>query len=450
MLPTSGLRVLVADRDAGIRRLLADHLIASGAEIIFATEGQEALKLINNDLALAIVDNEMPQADGLSFLEEVKNRNASTLVIVLSDVADANLLGKVFQNGGFDFMVKPLDFQNLMRTLKKALEVAASRLEVRRLKRSVFSLSSREAFVGSSSQILNLVRQAKDWALGDASIFIEGEEGTGKSLLGRIIHQESSRRTGAFVVLDGHNTSRGQQLLELFGGAGNGKTGATLGKLALAVDGTLFIDNIDGLCPTALNQFAHFLLERRRGGGASGRLSNARIIVASREPMDTLLNKTQLGNSFEQLFMDHILKIPPLRKRLEDVGSLTAFTLNRIAREGGRGGLEIEGAALAVLEKAAWPGNVRQLEEVLEYAALKCERSTITRQDLPSDLQPATGVEKEEGQPELGGRSLRDLEKIAILQTLDLTSGNKSRAAQILGISEKSIYNKMKRHNLRS
>jgi len=442
----------VADRDAGIRRLLADHLIASGAEIIFATDGQEAVQQLNSDLALAIVDNDLPQLSGLSFLETVKKRNCGTLVVILSEVADANLLNSVFQNGGFDFMVKPLDFQNLMRTLKKALEVAVSRLEVRRLKHSVFSLNSREAFVGSSSQILGLVRQAKEWAKEDSPLFIQGETGTGKSLLARIIHQESGRRDGAFVVLDGHNTPRGQHLFELFGGHGDSgsESGSTLGKLALASNGTLFIDNIDGLCPSALNQLTQVLLERRRGSSPAVKATNARILVASREPLDKLLNKSQLGSAFEQLFIERILSIPPLRKRLEDVGSLTAYTLNRISKENGHGSLEIEGKALAILEKASWPGNIRQLEEVLEHASLRCERQQITTEDLPGDLKPATNAEKEDNQPELGGRSLRDLEKIAILQTLDLTSGNKSRAAQILGISEKSIYNKMKRHNLRS
>ncbi len=445
----SDFRVIVAEPEASVRRLLADQLLSSGAEVLFASSGQDVADLLSDDIAIVILECDLPKLSGFDILEKCTRNYPEIVVLLTSSQAEGRLAERATELGAFDWCPKPFDKVQLSLSLRKAIEVACSRKDIRSIKKSIFSLNSNEVFIGSSDAVLSISRKLGDVAENHEPVYIHGEEGTGKSLLARLLHQRSPRRNGPFVLIDCQDIPRNRHVVELFGSS-SAADGASFGKTELSMGGTLFIDNISDLCPSALKQLVT-QLKSRSGymGGNSLSSWSGKIIAASRLPLGEWFLRTSIAATLEEIFGDQILCIPPLRDRPTDIGSLTATTLNRLAREMDCGSFQIEREALSVLEKYNWPGNVRQLEQILENATLQCKAGLIETSILPSELQAPANPETGELQPALGGRSLRDLEKIAILQTLDLTSGNKSRAAQILGISEKSIYNKMKRHNLK-
>jgi len=449
--------VLVADDEETIRRLLEYNLRKSGFVPVLAANGAEAIARASDDLACALVDLRMPEADGMEVLAHLKKHHPDVPVLMISAAGQIRDAVMAMKMGAMEYVAKPFDLEEVMALVQSAVRLGQALQENRQWRDGAAGPTNEAGFLGVSETACRLREDLARIARLDVTVLLTGESGVGKGVVARLIHKASARSAQPFVTVSCPALPRELLESEMFGherGAFTGAQQRRIGRIEMAAGGTLFLDEIGDLPLLLQPKLLNVIQDRQfqRLGGSRILEANVRLIAATNVDLEEKVAAREFREDLYYRLNVIPFRIPPLRERLEDLPELTRGILDRIAATRGSGRVQITDAALARLARHRWPGNVRELENVLERASAFCADGTIGEGDLSPGLGastrgPAAAVPA--GPPRVGGMTLDDLERLAIEQTLELCQGNKAAAARRLGITEKTIYNKLTRLGLR-
>jgi len=438
----SKARILVVDDEASARSGLEKLLTQEGYTVDTAADGLLALEVIaERPPALIVTDLKMPNLDGMGLLGKLRERNLDIPAIVTTAFGEVSVAVQAMRAGAEDYLTKPIDFDALLLAVERALQRREVATEAENLRRQLRARDQvgLEGLLGTSPAMQRIYSMAKQVAPSRATVLITGESGTGKGELARALHALSPRAQAPFVTL--HCSALAESLLEseLFGhekGAFTGADKRRLGRFEQAHGGTLFLDEIGEIPAATQVKLLRVLQEKtfERVGGNEPITVDVRLVAATNKDLATEVREHRFREDlYYRLNVVHI-EMPALRLRGQDVVVLADHFLRKFARENHR---QIEGlsaAARAKLIAHRWPGNVRELENAMERAVVFTEGDTVLPDALPFDATPETtdGVR-------VPGATLAELEKYAILTTLEAAQGSTTRAAEILDISVRTI-----------
>ena len=442
-------RILVVDDEAAARSALAELLRAEGYEVETAGDAFKALgRLGEFTPELVLSDLNMPGMDGVELLRKLKEYSVELPVVLMTAFGGVETAVTAMRDGATDYLTKPLNTDELLIVLARCLESAKLRREASELRRRLDDRYSFESIVGSSPEMQLVFKTVAQIASSRATVLVTGESGTGKELVAAAIHQHSPRAGGPFVKL--HCAALAENLLEseLFGHERGAYTGADRkreGRFELAHGGTLFLDEIGEISLGTQVKLLRVLQEREfeRVGGSQTLRVDVRVIVATNRDLKQMVSA---GKFREDLFyrLNVInLTLPSLRQRPSDVPALAMHFLKRYATENGKAVSRISDEALNQIASYTWPGNVRELENVIERAVVLADGDSIEVAHLPAELGVAL---RRSGAPAIPGASMDELERYAILKTMESVGGSTSRAAEMLGVSVRKIQYKLQEY----
>jgi DNA-binding NtrC family response regulator len=442
------IRVLIVEDSNDMRELMKLLLDEAGYETLTAAGGREALKYIEDNrefIDMVITDVQMPEVTGHEILAAVRVRRGETPVIVITAFGSVEQAVGMVQSGAFQYLTKPFNKEKLLGLVEKALEQSAPRREQARLRRE--SPLTPPRIIGASKPMRELFEQIAKTARSVSTVLITGESGTGKELVAHAIHDVSGRK-GAFVPVNCAAIPTELIESEFFGhtgGAFTGAKGSRPGMFEAAEDGTIFLDEIGELPLTMQPKLLRALQEGkvRRIGAEHERQVKVRVVVATNCDLES---DVQTGKFREDLYwrLNVIqLSLPPLRKRPFDIPLLIEHFIAKYAEASGAAPLEISAEALAILTAYAWPGNVRELENAIERAVAMTSGAALMPDDLPERLRSGDHAASVLNQARENQMTLRQLEQTYVAETLRRAGGNKSRAAETLGLDRKTLYRKL-------
>lgn len=461
--------LLVADDDFVVRQLLVHNFERVGLHPEVFEDGEQLVEAATEETLVAVVDLRMPKMSGMDCLKSLKKLYPKLEVIVLTAVNQASEAIEALREGAFDYITKPFEPEELILAVRKAMQLSRTARENQEMRHALDEGAVGQVDVlGQSPAIQRLKALTARVAPSHNTVLITGENGTGKGVLARAIHAASPRSAQPFVSVSCPSLPKDLLESELFGhekGAFSGAVQRRLGRAEMAHGGTLFLDEIGELPLDLQPKFLSFLQEKTfyRIGGQKLLHSDIRLIAATNRNLQQMVAE---GTFREDLYFRlHVLplEVPPLRERGDDILLLAEHFLARASARAKVAKVEFSGHARQALSTYPWPGNVRQLENAIERAfTLRMDERRVDLLDLPPEVAqaskpaPAAPARGQDPGPAptngtalgIGGLSLDELEKRAILETLSLCRGNKAETARVLGITEKSIYNKMRRHGL--
>jgi two-component system response regulator PilR (NtrC family) len=454
-------RVLVVDDEQSMRELLGIMLRQVGYDVTQADGGEAAIQTLKSADAfdLVITDLRMRKVDGLAVLRAAKEHSPHTVVLVVTAFASTETAVEAMKLGAYDYVTKPFKLDELKLTIANALERKRLQDENRELKRQLRTERGFDSFVGKSRRMLEVFETIRKTADSGSTVMITGESGTGKELVARAVHQESSRRNAPFISVNCGAIPETLMESELFGhvkGAFTGAVQSTEGLFLAADGGTLFLDEITEIAHSVQVKLLRAIQEReiRRVGDTRDVKVDVRLIAASNRDLVKAVADGVLREDLYYRLNVIPIHLPPLRDRTEDIALLVAHFIGRIATDVGKTIAGISPEALAVLERYHWPGNIRELENVVERAIVLGSGEQITAESLPPHLaQPA---ERGEFPVEIpaGGMDLEELlaavESRYIRLALDRAGGLQVRAAELLRLSFRQFRYKIQKHGLRS
>jgi two-component system response regulator HydG len=449
--------VLIVDDERPNLESLEKIFAREGWRVALAASGAEALEALRRERpAVVITDLMMPGMGGDSLLRAVKTVSPETEVVLMTAHGTVESAVSAMKEGAYDFILKPLKRQAVVKSVRQAMEKASLVAENRALRARLAELAPGGAggLLGTSPalrQVLETLRQA---APSSASVLLVGESGTGKELAARLVHDLSPRAGGPFVPINCAAIPESILESELFGyekGAFTGAVGRKEGRFERADGGTLFLDEVGEMSPAVQVKLLRVLQDGvvdRLGGTASVRV-DVRVVAASNKD---LAAEVRAGRFREDLFyrLDVVsVRLPPLRERREDVPLLAAAFLRRFAEKNARQVTGFTPAALAALEAAPWPGNVRELMHAVERGVILARGELVDVGDLPEALRGQAPAAAPAGVPATLsvplGTTMDEIERQVIRETLRHTRGDKTLAAQLLGIAARTIYRKLDR-----
>lgn len=438
------ITVLVVDDDASNLRSLEKTLQREGMRVLSASNGSEGLRRCRENVVdVVLTDLMMPGMSGIELVQALASAAPSTEVVVMTAFGTIETAVGAMREGAYDFIEKPLKRLQLIKSIRKAAEHRRLLAENRQLKQQLSVLRAR-TIVGSSLSLRRSLEMATQAAPSVANVLILGESGTGKELLARHVH-DHSQRSGAFVAVNLAALPETILEAELFGyekGAFTGATARRDGRIAQARDGTLFLDEIGELSPLVQVKLLRVLQEGEYEPlGGTTQTANFRLIAATNRDLRSAID----GGEFraDLFYRLHVIAItcPPLRHRREDIPLLVEHFLEVYCRKNNKPLMSVDAAAMQRLLAYDWPGNVRELENVVERAVVLSRDPQVTSGDL-AELHVAA-TDADQGLTFAVGTSLAEVERRLIEATLIYTHGDKHRAAQLLGISARTIYRKL-------
>jgi two-component system response regulator AtoC len=438
------MRVLIVDDEKNIRESLVKYLSLEKIDSISVESGEAAISYIDRERFDAVVlDLKLPGMSGQAVLETLLGRGITTPVIMISAHGDIPDAVNALKTGAADYLVKPFDPAELSIRLYSLINNKRRENTIEALARTG-NLSSAKLLLGESPAIKEISRQIQKIAESTVTVLITGDSGTGKEVVAREIHNQGPNREEPFVAVNIGGIHEGLMESELFGHEKGSFTGAVCRKQGLfeiAGRGCLFLDEI-GEMPMPLQvKLLRVLQEKKikRLGGTADIPVNARIISATNQNLETLIKEGRFREDLYYRLNVFRIHIPPLSER---PGDIVVLAENLLKKQLSRSGLSFTDQALSKLENYSFPGNVRELENVIERAILYCENSVI--RDIDIDLH-VTGKKM---QTTIAASTLDEIEKQAIINALDQCSGNRTKAAYLLGVSRKTILNKIKQYLL--
>ena len=443
-------RILVVDDEVNARTALAELLRDEGFDVETAADAFKALgKYEAFAPHVVVTDLKMPGMDGIELVKKVRTMEDAAAVVVMTAFGAVTSAVDAMRAGAADYLAKPLNFDELLVVLDKVLDEQAMRRETRQLRVRVRDRVAPNNIVGMSPPMQRVFEVVDQVAPSRATVLLTGESGTGKELVANALHQRSPRVNGPFIKL--HCAALAESLLEseLFGHEKGAFTGALArkdGRFSLADGGTLFLDEIGEISPAIQIKLLRFLQEREleRVGGTQTLRVDVRVIAATNKNLAEEVAKGRFREDLYYRLNVVSLELPPLRDRRSDIPALAKFFVDRYAKDNGKA---IEGFTPETMELLAaydWPGNVRELENAIERAVVLATGSLIDTKALPTSVRPRVVPP---GMPIVPGSTLADLEKYAILETLKATGGSTSKAAEILGISVRTIQYRLHQYN---
>jgi DNA-binding NtrC family response regulator len=439
-------RILIVDDEANARAALSEILREEGYATETAADGFKALgKLEEFQPDVVLTDLKMPGLDGIGLMEKAQATSSVATFVVMTAFGSISGAVEAVKKGAYNYLTKPLDFGVLAVVVERAVERSRLLQENGRLKDRLRERNPFGHVIGSHPSMVKLLRLVEQVAPSRASVLIQGETGTGKELVAEMIHRASPRAKAPLVRINCAALSESLLESELFGhekGSFTGAVGRREGRFELAAGGTVFLDEVSEIPLATQVKILRFLQERsfERVGGNETLKVDVRILAASNRDLKQRIAEGLFREDLYYRLNVVTLEIPPLRERVSDVPELALFFLRRYAQENGK---RIEGfseEALRALAGHAWPGNVRELENAIERAVVLCDGARVEARHLPASIHDAAPAA---GPPPIPGTTIYDLERYAILRTLEACKGSTSKAATILGISPRKIQYKL-------
>ena len=446
-------RILVAEDDPATRRAWSELIASWGYQVEAAADGEQALGLVESySPNILLLDLRLPRKDGFAVLEAMREQglDLASRTIVISGHGDIPDAVRAMKLGVYDYMRKPVDPAHLrivMANLAQHLNVSEENLRLRHLLRKAGQFGK---LVGRSSAMQRVMALIEQLAPSSASAIVRGESGTGKELVARTIHDLSPRRNGPYIAINCAAMPETLMETELFGHERGAFTGADRrreGCFELANGGTLLLDEITEMKVDLQAKLLRVIEEQklRRLGGTSEITLDVRVLAASNRNIEDALRDGALREDLYYRLNVFTIELPPLRDRPEDIADLAEHFVREFSEPQEKTVKGVDNEALEVLRNCRWPGNVRQLRNVIQRALIVSHGPLIVVDDLPPEIRRLSG--NNAGAFELTlGSSLDDLEREFIRRTLEFTSGNKARAAELLGISLKTLYNRLERY----
>ncbi len=445
--------VLIADDEKNAREGLKRHLEELGYDVWIAEDGTEALEISKKEtIDLALLDLRMPKMDGMTLLQRLKTLRPNMVVIILTAYGTVETAVQAMKAGAYYYLIKPLNLEELELVMKRAFREIMLEQENKNLRQDLL----RERFetgivIGKSQKMRDLLQIVDQVAQSSATVLIQGESGTGKELLAHAIHQKSPRKNNSFVAV--HCAALTETLLtsELFGherGAFTGASERKIGRFELADGGTLFLDEIGELPESTQVKLLRFLQsgEFERVGSSKTLKVNVRLICATNKDLQKEVRQGKFREDLYYRINVILLKAPPLRERKEDIPILIEHYLKHFCKLNGKQIDSISPQASAKLKAYDWPGNIRELRNVMERLVVLSRGHVIEAEQIPEDLQNTNGDFRSYENVIMTKSNLVDLEKAAIEKVLRDMNGNKSVAAKKLGISRRTLYRKLEEY----
>ncbi len=439
------MAILIVDDEESVRDSLYNWFIADGYQVDSAKDAKEALsKLDSRDFDIILADIKMPGMDGLEMHQRIKTQNKDSIVIIMTAFASVTTAVQALKDGAYDYITKPFDPDDLSNLIRNAANQISLKAENEALREKMVALENVEDIIGSSETMVNALKDVQRVAQSHSPVIITGESGTGKELFARAIHANSHRKF--FPLVSVHCGALTESLLEseLFGHEKGAFTGATYnrkGRFEMADGGTIFLDEIGTISPKMQIELLRVLETKTfvRVGGNKEITSDFRVICATNRNLKKLVEE---GSFREDLFyrlnvVD--IEVPPLRERTEDIPLLVNHFIQKYCTSMSKDAIPINPAALDRLKEFDYPGNVRELENMIERAIVIGNDKEIRLKDLPLDEETvASSIE-----------SLEDLEKAHMLRILNKYKWNISRSAKALKVDRVTLYNKIKKYELK-
>ncbi len=450
------LNILIVEDGRSQREMLRDFLISEGHRVMEAENGEAAIKsVLNSHFDLILLDYKMPGMDGLEVLKEVKRINHEIDVVIITAYGTIETAVEAIKVGAIDYITKPIELDELLILVDRVAERRGLIRENELLKQELGKTGvTAEKIIYKSAQMVELINMASRVSPSRASILIQGESGTGKELLARLIHQLSPRLHKPIVVVNCGALQENLLESELFGHEKGSYTGASsrrIGRFEEADGGTLFLDEIGELSPSIQVKLLRFLQEREisRLGSNINIAVDVRIISATNRDLEAQVKE---GSFREDLFYRLkvvAMSLPPLRERKEDLPALLDHFMDKFARENGKNIQGMTAEARDLLLKYDYPGNVRELVNIMERAVVIARDDYVTVSDLPfkSDSFAESSGKRLSGSLR---DSLEELEKHLISEAITKAADNQSKAAEILGMSERMLRYKLKKYDLKN
>ncbi|MGB9835452.1 MAG: sigma-54-dependent transcriptional regulator [Candidatus Saccharicenans sp.] len=455
--PSRGF-VLVVEDDDMQRTLIAENLRQEGYQVVEAGNTREALQLVSQQpVEIAVVDYKLGPESGLELVKRLREINPLVTPVMVTAFASIETAVEAIRQGAYDYVVKPIDFQRFLLVLERARERFRLQREVTELRQRLEEKFSFKNFIFTSKAMEQVAVLMSKAARSEATVLITGETGTGKDLIARLIHYSSGRSQGPFLAVNLPSIPETLVESELFGAEKGAYTDARerkIGKFEAADGGTLFLDEIGDLPLSVQVKLLRFLQDREfyRLGSSRPLKADVRIIAATNKNLEKLVAEEKFRADLYYRLNVIRIDVPPLRERKEDIPLLVDHFIREYSRRERKNIKGISAEALDLLVKHDFPGNVRELENAIERAVVFAEGDYLTRADLPVFLEirpeKELGDEGNDNFPRALPDKVRELEIREIKRALEKSGGIKSRAARLLGITERMLSYKMKIYGL--
>ncbi len=448
--------ILLVDDDAAFRHVMAQELKRIGYEVVTAGSGEEAVQRVKaDDPEIVLLDLRLPGMGGLDALRTITANAPTTEVIMLTGHGSIDTAIESIRIGAFDYVVKPCPLDELDIRIQRALERRALRQRANLLERALTPPNLESSFVGESPEFHQLLSIIHKIAPRDTAVLISGETGVGKERVAKLIHARSTRSAKPFVVVECAALQESLLQSELFGherGAFTGAEHAKPGLFEVADGGTIFLDEIGEISPTTQTTLLRVLDTStfRHLGGTREIHVNVRVLAATNRDIPRMVQQGIFREDLYYRLSTITVEVPPLRARSGDIDVMAQHFVAKLNLQFGSK-KQLSEQALEALRRHHWPGNVRELLHVVEAALVLCEGSTVLPEHLPPALCYAKPTEQSESSPATPQLStLQTAERTHILAALEACKGHRGHTAQLLGISERNLYRKLREYELLS
>lgn len=440
------ISILIVDDEESVRDSLYNWFIEDGYRVEVAENAKKALQILeSSDFDIILADIKMPGMDGLEMLRRIKALKNDSIVIVMTAFATVDTAVQALKDGAFDYVTKPFDPDDLSHLIRNASKQISLAEENEVLKEKVVSLENVEDLIGDSDAMKKVLKEVQSVAKSNSSVIITGESGTGKELIAKVIHSNSPRKFFPFVIV--HCGALTESLLEseLFGHEKGAFTGAMYnrkGRFEMADSGTIFLDEISTISTKMQIELLRVLQSKTfvRVGGNKEITSDFRVICATNRDLKSMVEEGTFREDLYYRLNVVNIHIPPLRERTDDVPALVDYFISKYCTAMNKPPVTIDLSALQRLKELKFPGNIRELENMIERAIVIGNGKKILLKDLPLEKEMVGSTVE----------SLDDLEKNHIFQILVKYNWNISRAAKALDVDRVTLYNKIKKYDLKS
>ena len=456
MTASKTAKILIVDDDPGHLASVKMIVRSWGYKVDTAEDGDVGVDMVKSEpVDLILMDVRMTNMSGIEALKEIKAYNPAIPVIIMTAYSSVGSAVEALKAGAYDYLIKPLDFEVLKLTIERASEHAGLKEENRALKAHLRKDYDMANIIGRSPSMIKLLEMMSMIAPSEATVLITGESGTGKELIARSLHFNSPRREKSLVVVNCAAITETLLESELFGHEKGSFTGADKrreGRFKLADRGTIFLDEIGEMSPTMQAKLLRVLQEKeiQRVGGEETIHVDVRVIAATNRNMEAEVARGRFREDLFYRLNVMPLNVPPLRERREDIPLLAQHFMTKFAEKNRKTVKGFVPLAMDMLINYEWPGNVRELENAIERAVILLTGEHIAEQQLPLNITEKYPDLTEPTIPETrvtdGLRSLEEIEREAIMETLKASGGNKAETARRLGITRKTLHNKLKNY----
>jgi len=443
-------KILIVDDEVSQTQLLQGFLKKKGFQVTVTQDPEEALSLVRKqEFDLMLSDYRMPKMNGLTLVKKVKEINPTVAVIVMSAYGSIETAVEIIQAGASEYLTKPIDLQELLLLMDKCIDKRMLQEENRQLKEILQEKFRFRNIIGNSAALEEVMSMVQRVAPSNATVILRGESGTGKEMIATALHFAGNRKNGPFVRVNCAALPESLLESELFGhirGAFTGAVSDRKGKFEEAHKGTIFLDEIGELSLTTQTKLLRFLQEREfeRVGSNQTIKVDVRVITATNRNLEEAIEAKEYREDLFYRLNVVPIHIPPLRARREDITTLIGHFIDKYAKENNRDIQGITQEARGLLIKHEYPGNIRELENIIERAIVIAREDVITVKDLPVTVTSMRQDKDKEAQPYLELMTLEEAEKRLIEMALEKHNGVQTRAAKELGISERALRYKIK------